>query len=183
MFAHFCFSGLVWLKLVSFFQEKQYFYSSSNWIKYCLWPPPPLPPDPLFLFLLSPSLMDPQWDTPRASILHIGPRSLPLFPTPFRCLLPTPLVLNPFLLPPPSLPPHPSQPACSCPSRLQDVSRSLSFPPPLTFFFSCSPTWHFSRYQVLPLSFCHDFLIVFSSIFYTSLSRLPSSLFHSAYSA
>ena len=43
MFAlHFFFlSCLVWLKF--FLSRKQYFYSNSNWIKYCLWSPPSHP--------------------------------------------------------------------------------------------------------------------------------------------
>lgn len=105
---------------------------------------PPLPTRPPVSFLAH-SFSDgsTKCHTPRASILHIGPRSLPLFPTPYRCLLPTPLILNLFLLPPPSLPPSllPSPvPAC-LPLFLPVLPSGLPlFLPPFFPSFSSSPS-------------------------------------------
>lgn len=77
---------------------------------------PLLPTKPPVSFLaLSFSDGSTKCQTPRASILHIGPHSLPFYLTPYRCLLSQPLVLILFLLPPSTSPPSPEPllvPAC-----------------------------------------------------------------------
>lgn len=113
------------------FSRKQYFYSNSNWIKYCLWSSLPTR-SPVSFLAHSFSDGSTQCHTPRASILHIGPRSLPLLPTPYRFLpFPTPLILNLLPLPPPpSLP----SPILACLPLFLPVLPS-GFPP-LSLFFS-----------------------------------------------
>lgn len=118
------FSLLSRLTEIGFFLlRKQYFYSNSNWIKYCLWFPP-FPPDPLFLFLLTPSLMDPQ------SAIHQGQVYSMLVHVPYLY----------FLLPTAASFPHPSSwtssccplppslpPTLTCPSLLASVPARLAF--------------------------------------------------------
>lgn len=113
------------------FSRKQYFYSNSNWIKYCLWSSLPTR-SPVSFLAHSFSDGSTQCHTPRASILHIGPRSLPLLPTPYRFLpFPTPLILN-------LLPLTPSLPSLTHPSLLASVPARLAFriSSPFPLFFS-----------------------------------------------
>lgn len=91
-----------------FFQEHNIFIQAINWIKYCLWPLPlkiPSYPTPCF-FSCSFSDGSTQCHTSRASILHLGPRSLFLD---FLFLLPTAssLILKPPLSPLPRPLPQP----------------------------------------------------------------------------
>lgn len=80
---------------------------------------PPFPPEPLFLFLLTPSLMDPHSAIHQGQVYSILVHvSFLLLPIPYRCLLPTPLVLYLFLLPPP--------PTLPCPSLLASVPARLA---------------------------------------------------------
>lgn len=95
---------------------------------------PPLPTrSPVSFLAHSFSDGSTQCHTPRASILNIGPRSLLLLPTSYRCLL----------LPSPS-PPADLPPTLTCPSLLASVPARLAFrtlfllPFSLLFFSSSS---------------------------------------------
>lgn len=154
-------SLLFWLTWFSFFWEKQYFYSNSHWIKYCLWPPPPpLTRPPCFFSALSSSdgsvfkgKYTPYWSTTFVTLL---PSSYPCPELPADAHL------------------HLFQPACllcsSCPPCLQDPPLPLS-PPPLPLSLTHPPTL---LLRPTPTSFSFLLFKLSLSLFLGTDSRLRS---------
>lgn len=117
---------------------------------------PPLPTRPPVSFLAhSFSGGSTKCHTPRASIHHISPRSLPLFLTPYRCLLPTPFILNLFLLPPPFLSPFlpPSLPSFLPPTVPPPVPACLPLFLPVFRTSSFSSSFFYPSFSS-SLSYC-----------------------------